>query len=358
MFGHFHYVPVLKWKRGEQRALGQIAPELRAKFTPLIEIDPLPIDIDTGEPTRSLEDHVQNATTALKTSWNSQSPVFIDCFQVADDNSANGIPGDLLTYEQLSGTSLRFVPMLGLRRSRAERLHALRFAENGVALRVTQDDLDDSLEQTIGDFLDLSAIGPENVDLIIDLESIYRMRPGLVRSTMIAILRGLPFQDQWRTVTVVGSSFPPSMGDLPTGHISVLERIEWDAWQRLYEHRERLPRMPAYGDYGVQHPVLPEAFDPRRMRISTNIRFTTPDQWYIAKGPSFTRYGGQPYQELARRLINSDAFIGPDHCAGCRELLEVAEGQSSGGNPEKWRRIGAVHHITVAIERMQALPGA
>src|SRR5690554_1029921 len=171
MFGHFHYVPVLKWKRGEQRALGQIAPELRAKFTPLIEIDPLPIDIDTGEPTRSLEDHVQNATTALKTSWNSQSPVFIDCFQVADDNSANGIPGDLLTYEQLSGTSLRFVPMLGLRRSRAERLHALRFAENGVALRVTQDDLDDSLEQTIGDFLDLSAIGPENVDLIIDLES-------------------------------------------------------------------------------------------------------------------------------------------------------------------------------------------
>src|SRR5437660_3167636 len=40
MFTHRHYVPVLRWKGGEQKALLKMAPEIRRCITPLLEIVP------------------------------------------------------------------------------------------------------------------------------------------------------------------------------------------------------------------------------------------------------------------------------------------------------------------------------
>lgn len=40
MFDHSHYVPVLRWKRGERGALKRLDPVDRAAMTPLLE--PLP----------------------------------------------------------------------------------------------------------------------------------------------------------------------------------------------------------------------------------------------------------------------------------------------------------------------------
>ncbi len=40
MFDHRHYVPILRWKRGEWVALREMLTEDRAAFTPLIELCP------------------------------------------------------------------------------------------------------------------------------------------------------------------------------------------------------------------------------------------------------------------------------------------------------------------------------
>lgn len=40
MFTHLHYVPVLRWKSAEQRALLKLTDEIRDKISPLIEIVP------------------------------------------------------------------------------------------------------------------------------------------------------------------------------------------------------------------------------------------------------------------------------------------------------------------------------
>jgi hypothetical protein len=40
MHTHRHYVPVIRWKRGEQKALLKLTSEVRREITPLIEIVP------------------------------------------------------------------------------------------------------------------------------------------------------------------------------------------------------------------------------------------------------------------------------------------------------------------------------
>jgi len=40
MFDHRHYVPVVKWKRGERVALRNLTSDVREKITPLIELLP------------------------------------------------------------------------------------------------------------------------------------------------------------------------------------------------------------------------------------------------------------------------------------------------------------------------------
>ena len=40
MFGSNHYVPILRWKRGERFALGELSEESRKVITPLVELTP------------------------------------------------------------------------------------------------------------------------------------------------------------------------------------------------------------------------------------------------------------------------------------------------------------------------------
>jgi len=38
MFDHKHYVPIIRWKQGEQIALRELFPEDKARLTPLIQL--------------------------------------------------------------------------------------------------------------------------------------------------------------------------------------------------------------------------------------------------------------------------------------------------------------------------------
>ena len=55
MFGHQHYVPVLKWKLGEYQALHRLASDIKDRMTPLIEIPDIGYDFDAHVPLGGLE---------------------------------------------------------------------------------------------------------------------------------------------------------------------------------------------------------------------------------------------------------------------------------------------------------------
>lgn len=68
-FDHTHYVPILKGKQGELNALQDTNPKLLTKFTPLIEIPPIPPAWPEGEnqkpiPAKTIDEHIKAVAKA------------------------------------------------------------------------------------------------------------------------------------------------------------------------------------------------------------------------------------------------------------------------------------------------------
>ena len=147
------------------------------------------------------------------------------------------------------------------------------------------------------------------------------------------------------------------MAAVPThGHILV-PRTEWAVWKLLHSRRATLPRMPNFGDYGIQHPNLPEGFDPRFMQVAPSIRYAGPDEWIILKGQS-TKVSGAAvqYPLLATKLMGMPEYCGSGHCDGSACVDKCSSNTAGLGSLEAWRRIGAIHHITVSVEELAQMP--
>ena len=58
MFDHRHYVPALKWRMGEFRALQDLSELSKARLTPLVEITPIPWDFEADCPAKNIDQHL------------------------------------------------------------------------------------------------------------------------------------------------------------------------------------------------------------------------------------------------------------------------------------------------------------
>ena len=85
-FGPRHYVPVLKVKRGEKKALQSVALDLRAEITPLLEI----VEWRRSEEKPELSDHLDTAFKDLAKSLRLYSRCFLDARELAPEGQAAG----------------------------------------------------------------------------------------------------------------------------------------------------------------------------------------------------------------------------------------------------------------------------
>ncbi|WP_437587347.1 beta family protein [Sorangium sp. So ce1000] len=358
MFGsHYHYVPVLKWKRAEQTALGSLAPHIKSRITPLIELVSIPIDLDSGNQSKTLEQHVGPAIQKLASSWEVNAPLFLDPEAVSADAASDGLGGAAYSFVEAQRSNVPFVPVTGLRRAPHDIVAAVAHAGRGLCLRLTPDDLArTTLYQEFTDFFTEHRLSAQDVDVVIDLESVTGQSAFVIAAAASLALRTIPSADVWRTVTVIASAFPEHMGVVDTFSSLVIERSEWKAWLLLHAQREQLPRLPTYGDYGIQHPTGVEGFDPRYMQMAASVRYTLTDQWLLLKGQSTKRQSPSlQYPGLAKQLIAHAAYFGQSHCRGCAEAVSCASGTPGLGSPEAWRRIGTSHHIKVAVGQLGAI---
>ena len=74
MFDHTHYVPILKGKRGEFKALSDLEPVVRANLTPVIEIP----FISQYAKNDSVEHHILREADYIANYWGIHSSIFID----------------------------------------------------------------------------------------------------------------------------------------------------------------------------------------------------------------------------------------------------------------------------------------
>ncbi|MCF8047099.1 MAG: beta family protein [Desulfarculaceae bacterium] len=352
IFGADHYVPVLKVKQNEKKALASIPSTIRARVTPLLEIVERKPD---KHPT--IKAHLNTAFKDLAASIRLYRRCFLDAREVAPDGSraAEAI------FKIAESEGIVFTPVTGITR-KADVAAALKNQKNGLALRLSRQEFESGrLPADLASFLSTHKLEPDKIDLIVDLGAVDDMiAPGIVALSK-AFLSAVPDHAAWRTFTISACSFPQSMASIKRHSHGFAERGDWLTWRdALHAMRGSLTRLPTFSDCAIQHPIGVEGFDFRKMPVSASIRYTLQEQWLLIKGESTrAKLPSKQFPRLAHKLVYGPLrsyYAGPDHCKGCADIQRAADGKPGYGSAGVWRRIGTVHHITVVTQQIASLP--
>jgi len=351
-FDPSHYVPVLKVKRAEKNALRKIAPSLRPKITPLLEIV-----ARNPDKTPTIDRHLDTAFKDLATSVSFYRRCLLDARELEPDGPSAAED----VFGRAARAGIKFTPVTGISRT-VDVAATLNYRAAGIAVRLTREELEGgSLAKNLRAFMARHNLGHTEVDLIVDLGPVDDLVQDGVAALASSFLANVPDHARWRTLTVSACAFPMSMGGVERNSHSRVERCEWKVWREvLHANRQRMERLPTFSDCAIQHSKGVEDFDPRTMQVSAAVRYTLADEWLLIKGES-TRATppSEQFPELATQLIYGQFrhdFVGTGHCAGCASMKASANGADSLGSPEAWRRLCTIHHVTTVVEALAELP--
>lgn len=359
MFGENHYVPILKWKRGEQRALQELPNTLREKFTPLIEIVPVPYDYVNDTPAKTIDQHLANVGEQIKETWIPNRPLFIDLFWLGEDERMEDGSHPLnFIMNEVRKRNFLAIPVIGYERDddyKAEVKHAIEEDSLGVCIRLEDDDFLD-IESRLDSLIGYLEIDNSQVDILIDLKDISPDDEKKNILSIISIINSIPKINEWRTLTLACTTFPETLSVVASDSTGFIPRSEWKIWSELKNKKIPIQRMPTYGDYAIANPLYNEV-DPRLMRMSANIRYTTKDDFMIIKGKAIKKNGWKQVCSMSEKLIKHPLYCGKDFSWGDEYIYICATEKCNTGNAETWRKVGTNHHITFVINQLSSFFG-
>ncbi|MCS5697253.1 beta family protein [Desulfofundulus thermocisternus] len=363
MFDKKHYVPILKWKRGERVALQYLDNSIKNKLTPLIEIVPVSWNYDEDRPEKTLNEHLQEIGTQLSTSWGLEKPLFIDLLLLdPSERMSDGKHPLSFIREKAKAENIKIVPVTGYDRDPSYQTEVKKAnAEDalGICIRLTDDDFTYDLESRLNELLEYFKIAPSQVDIVIDFKYISPQDVKKTLFTAIGLLNSIPQINEWRSLTLCGTSFPEHLGDVSSHSLEEIPRVEWLIWNILVtKAKDKINRLPTFGDYTINNPFLIE-MDPRLMRMTANIRYTIDDNWLIAKGGQIRKYKWTQAFALCDEIVKDPRFCGPNFSWGDEYIYNCANRVTGygPGNAEIWRRVGTNHHLTFIVDRLSTFFG-
>lgn len=354
MFGQDHYVPILKWKRGEQKALEHVSATSKVHMTPLIEIVPVPYDFVNEQPAKSVDQHLNGTSEQIVSSWGVDRPIFLDLYWIdPTERMSNGSHPLNFIIDEAHARGAKVIPVTGCDRD-TDYQAAVKNANSryrlGVCIRLGDDDFLD-ITNNLSVLLNSLEIEPSQVDLLIDLKEISSQTINANAMTVTTVINTIPNITAYRTLTLAASAFPENLSRISSGNVGSIDRVEWELWRLLNTRSQTIRRMPSFGDYAIANPFYSE-IDPRIMQMSANIRYTISDEWLIFRGRSIKLHGWSQARDLARAIVSSRHFSGSTFSWGDQYIDDCSNGQSSTGNAETWRRVGTNHHLEFVIAQL------
>jgi hypothetical protein len=363
------YIPILKGKAGELKALANLKQETAKVISPLVEFPPVPVDFVEGqeEPVaaKTIDQHVASVSKALADNLTNLSQLYVDgLYLELEDDLASGQEPSAALFAALRDANVQFVPVCGLDRNEsyiASVAECLAKDGRGLCLRITEADLEGTseLQAQIDAILTALSASPEQTDLVLDFGAKVP-----AKSALPFQIHALPHLEAWRSFTVAASSFPIDMSNVPRNTLVEMDRAEWGVWNSLRSKTKTLTRMPDYGDYGINHPEIVE-IDPRLMRQSPNIRYTSEASFVIAKGAAYPRkkdkakFPGltpaEQFPKLAAGIIKHASWKKPEFSWGDSFIQSCSE-KKCVGSPTDWRAVGTSHHISLVVQQLANLP--
>ena len=359
MFNHLHYVPILKWKLGEYQALSRLAPAVKDRITPLLEIPAVGYDFEKHRTSKSLDDHLADFGRRLKAKWQARA-CFIDLRLIdqSERMSDGSHPLDrVLTSARSEGCNT--IPVIAVG-SDADYLKAAGAAKSvdthGVCLRLQLEDFDrPNFSGDIENALRQVTASQTETDLVIDLGDKQFLPITAFVQTLISAIRKIPALNRWRTFSVAGTSYPATLAAIDGSKL--VRRQEWSIYRTLVDELGDDIRIPSFGDYGVAYPD-PVELDMRLIKPFAKLRYTTPEDWHIAKGRAVRTSGFEQYRGMCDAVTRQPFFDGAAFSDGDRYIAECAVGNEPTGNLTTWVWVSTNRHITRVVADLANFHGA
>lgn len=355
------YVPILKWKRGEQKALEYLDDSIKDKIVPLLELPPIAYITIDDLPSKSIDEHLDGTGEQIKQSLGNR-PFFIDLLWLEDfDSMKNGQPPLEFLIDDFINKDLNPIIVTGTNRidSYNESIYKLlnKYKDINVCIRIEDDDFFD-IEDNIKEIMKEINASENRTHLIIDLKYIRNNINSLLLS-IPTVINSIPNINEWLSLSICGTSFPENLSMIEKDSIESIDRVFWKLWNKLISKPKLLNRLPQFGDYAIAHPDIKD-IDPRLMNMSGNIRYTSSDKYVIFKGHSTKK--GKKYKDgwtqmftLTEKLINHNCYCGKYFSYGDNYIYECAKEKKSTGSAETWRRAATNHHLTFVTVQLSNL---
>ncbi len=350
-FDHRHYVPCFRWKQGEYQAVLRLHASTKEMFIPLIQIPEIGYDFKEKKLKKTIDEHLSDfVLKKIYKKWG-DSFCFVDLNLIRpSERMENGIHPVKYVFDDLRTEGCSGVPVTGLDRDIAyqrEIKKILTKDKRGICLRISiEKAARNTFVEETNSLLSKLDIKPNNCDLIIDLGAPSFVPLEGFSMAIQQIASKLPYLNDWRTFTIIGTSFPETMGGIQIGTTNI-PRYEWQLYKILVDgFRKAMLRLPTFGDYTISHPNFSE-YDMRLAKPSVKIKYTTDNNWYIVKGHNIRdeKFGkNRQYHKLSEKVIESQHYYGSEFSWGDDFIQKCADGGKS-GSLTTWVSVGTNHHI-------------
>ncbi|MCK4820862.1 beta family protein, partial [bacterium] len=262
MFDHKHYVPVLRGKEGEFRALEHLRPNTRRNLTPFIDIPRRDLDLITNQPKDRIDVYLKKKAQKIHKAWGTRRQIFVDLFDLdLDLRIPSGTHFVQFLFSRLRNHDVRAIPVTGLDRdddynTAVEQIISV--DKRGVAIRLQKEDIEAS-SSTQADIRDLLAdlnMKEKDVHLVLDFRELQRNDLAQKVYDAIEFLINLADLKEWKTLSLAASGFPEHMGEVQKHSSQLIPRTELDLWEQVLTElkKKNLTRFPAFSDYGTRSP--------------------------------------------------------------------------------------------------------
>lgn len=350
--GNDMYVPVLKWKLGEKKALEMLDSAFLMQIMPLIEIQPC-------HSLEEVEAAVSKFSEEIEKAWRTPTPFLLDISSIdydCDDISYDESHPIVRFIDAALSKSKTCIPVITFDNlclyQNILSSNAVSYFEDGIAIRIYQKDfLGVDFDSIIAQFNRIN-FNTNKVDLIIDLKTIKEEDIPTLTLALKGIIATID-QASFRNIVIIGSGYPDAFPSVFMGgdRHKTLPRFELRLWEQLnLTLAKRVKSNFIFGDYCCSGAMpLPENVS--QMRPSAIIKYTTENSWYISKGIQLIRGGHEQYFELASELVESDVFLGREYSWGDEQIYLCSLKERGSGNPTTWVQIATNHHITLVAQQ-------
>jgi hypothetical protein len=349
----WRYMPILKWKRGEQNALRYVRENQWDGITPLLELQPIDAAPDAASLKIALPGYIDKLVSQIQISIPEEGSIAIDTGLVSTGYVRQANLLFVICQSLQKKVTQQIIPVIrfgwidALPGLPSALLDSLKNYPD-LVLRIRTDSVVESqIAQAVATLA--KQVKRRQIHLLLDQYSLVGKEPAPCVAAATPYLNAAS-QTSCASITLGGGSFPINLTGKKTG-VTDIPRVEWKIWENLTAKNDQ-PGL-RYADYAVTNPIPQEEdIDPTKLNPSIAIRYASEGFWRLYKGRGFKSGAKGELRALCKLLVTDSIYGGQTYCYGDAQYMKYSTGSDKNGVPWTWRRDATNRHIVQTINSL------